>query len=219
MIVSSSLSSSDSQLTNDTTESSSSKKLISQLSPGEKLSLKGKLYELRKKLNIIDIEEKRNAELSFQPEIKEYNLPERQYGQQNFISNTERAEIMRKQKLELLKLTLHQQEEQCSFSPVFSTKQSKKSSEAERIPVHLRLYDKGKIYADKKIQQRKEFTQYDDNGRKLFQPQINKNTRKDPNTSSSLSTDSSIQSVSADEFLYRMLYTYNYIYILSNFSY
>lgn len=197
MIVSSSVISSNSQLKNEAiASSSSSKKLISELSPGEKLSLKGKLYELRKKLNIIDIEEKRNSELSFQPELIEYNLP--QYG--NFISNTERAAIMRKQKLELLKSTLHQQEEQCSFSPHFSTRVSKKTSETEHIPVQLRNFDKEK--ANKIKQQREESKQYD-NDRKLFQPQINKNIRKD---TTNMSTNSSIQSVSADEYLYRMLY-------------
>jgi hypothetical protein len=45
--------------------------MISDLSPGDKLSLKGKLFELQKKLNIIDFENKRNDELSslFKPTI------------------------------------------------------------------------------------------------------------------------------------------------------
>lgn len=53
--------------------------MISDLSPGDKLSLKGKIFELQKRLNIIDIETKRNNELStmFKPTIYSFSLPTR----------------------------------------------------------------------------------------------------------------------------------------------
>ena len=54
--------------------------MISDLSPGDKLSLKGKIFELQKRLNILDIESKRNNEMStmFKPTIYTYSLPARE---------------------------------------------------------------------------------------------------------------------------------------------
>jgi hypothetical protein len=54
--------------------------MISDLSPGDKLSLKGKIFELQKRLNILDIESKRNNEMStmFKPTIYTYSLPSRE---------------------------------------------------------------------------------------------------------------------------------------------
>ena len=54
--------------------------MISDLSPGDKLSLKGKIFELQKRLNILDIESKRNNEIStmFKPTIYTYSLPARE---------------------------------------------------------------------------------------------------------------------------------------------
>ncbi len=67
--------------------------MISDLSPGDRLSLKGKLFELQKKLNIIDIERKMEEQCSFQPKILEYDLPNRK---KDFIENSDKADIMRK---------------------------------------------------------------------------------------------------------------------------
>ena len=63
------------------------------MSPGDKLSLKGKLFELSKKLSIIDFESKRDTQYSFKPEILPYDLPERD---ENMINSLRKAEIIRK---------------------------------------------------------------------------------------------------------------------------
>lgn len=67
--------------------------MISDLSPGDRMSLKGKLFELQKKLNIIDIENKLDERYSYKPTIISYELPNRQ---KDFIENTTKAEIIRK---------------------------------------------------------------------------------------------------------------------------
>lgn len=67
--------------------------MISDLSPGDKLSLKGKIFELQKKLQIIDFETKRDGEFSFKPTILNYNLPERKV---DVLENIQKAEMIRK---------------------------------------------------------------------------------------------------------------------------
>jgi len=67
--------------------------MISDLSPGDRLSLKGKLFELQKKLNIIDIEHRLDEQYSFQPKILDYDLPNRQ---KSFLENSTKADIIRK---------------------------------------------------------------------------------------------------------------------------
>jgi uncharacterized protein (UPF0128 family) len=67
--------------------------MISDLSPGDRLSLKGKLFELQKKLNIIDIEHRLDEQYSFQPKILTYELPNRK---KDFFENANKADIMRK---------------------------------------------------------------------------------------------------------------------------
>lgn len=67
--------------------------MISDLSPGDRLSLKGKLFELQKKLNIIDIEHRLDEQFSFQPKILDYDLPNRQ---KSFLENSTKADIIRK---------------------------------------------------------------------------------------------------------------------------
>ena len=62
------------------------------LSPGDKMNLKGQLFELSKKLNMIDIEKKKPIP-SFQPKIKSYDLPNRE---PNFMGNVDKAEVIRK---------------------------------------------------------------------------------------------------------------------------
>ncbi len=67
--------------------------MISDLSPGDRLSLKGKLFELQKKLNLIDIEQRLDEQYSFQPRILTYELPDRK---KNFIENATKADLIRK---------------------------------------------------------------------------------------------------------------------------
>jgi hypothetical protein len=67
--------------------------MISDMSPGDKLSLKGKLFELQKKLNILDIQSKRKDEFSFHPKILNYDTPERGG---DVIESINRSELIRK---------------------------------------------------------------------------------------------------------------------------
>jgi hypothetical protein len=67
--------------------------MISDLSPGDKLSLKGKLFELQKKLQIIDFQERRKEEFSYKPKLFDYHLPDRE---SNVLDNINKAEIIRK---------------------------------------------------------------------------------------------------------------------------
>jgi hypothetical protein len=66
--------------------------MISDLSPGDRLSLKGKLFELQKKLTILDLEQRLDNQYSYQPQIKPYELPNRP---RNIIENSAKAEIIR----------------------------------------------------------------------------------------------------------------------------
>lgn len=64
-----------------------------ELSPGQKLSLKGQLFELGKTLKALDEEEKFRSSHTFQPTISEFSLPNRQ---SDFLSNVDKAEVIRK---------------------------------------------------------------------------------------------------------------------------
>jgi hypothetical protein len=66
---------------------------VADLKPGDKLSLKGKIFELQKKLNLIDVEQQHTQDYSFEPEITNYKLPHRE---NNFIDNMKKAEESRK---------------------------------------------------------------------------------------------------------------------------
>lgn len=69
--------------------------MISDLSPGDKLSLKGKIFELQKKLNIIDIQNKRNEEYSYKPKLypNKYQLEDRDH---SIFESLNQAEAIRK---------------------------------------------------------------------------------------------------------------------------
>jgi hypothetical protein len=67
--------------------------MISDLSPGDKLSLKGKIFELQKKLQIIDIRNKQKEEFSYKPTLYSYELPDRHA---NVLDSINKAEIIRK---------------------------------------------------------------------------------------------------------------------------
>lgn len=66
--------------------------MISDLSAGDRLSLKGKLFELQKKLTIMDLEQRLDNQYPYQPQIKSYDLPNRP---RDFIQNNAKAEIIR----------------------------------------------------------------------------------------------------------------------------
>lgn len=67
--------------------------MISDLSPGDKLSLKGKIFELQKKLQIIDIRNKQKEEFSYRPTLYSYELPDRH---SDVLESINKAEIIRK---------------------------------------------------------------------------------------------------------------------------
>lgn len=73
--------------------------MISDLSPGDKLSLKGKIFELQKKLQIIDIRNRQKEEFSYKPTLySSYDLPDR-HG--NVLESINKAEIIRKVGVEI----------------------------------------------------------------------------------------------------------------------
>ena len=66
---------------------------ISELPAGDKMSLKGKIFDLQRKLNLLDVEQQNTETFPFQPQITKYNLPHRT---NDFVKNMERAEEQRK---------------------------------------------------------------------------------------------------------------------------
>lgn len=69
--------------------------MISDLSPWDKLSLKGKIFELQKKLSIIDIQTKREEEFSYRPAlISNYRLLSGR--DSNVLDNIQRADVLRR---------------------------------------------------------------------------------------------------------------------------
>jgi hypothetical protein len=166
--------------------------MISDLSPGDKLSLKGKLFELRKRLNIIEFENQRQDDYSFRPTLEaRYKLADRS----DFYHALERAEMARQQNIEILKATLRA-EENCTFSPhINRLNYGGRRGNKEPIPAHERLYQKGLEYRANHKSRVYQSHHYDDSGRKLFQPEISrlpyKFNRYDADT------------MPADEYLYR----------------
>ncbi len=94
-------------------------------------------------------------EYSFNPEITNYDLPDRQ--KNSFIENVSRAEEARRDKLESLKSTLlHEETEQCTFAPSIQRSAKFKSNRvASNKPVFVRLTEKGLQYNEAK-EKRKE---------------------------------------------------------------
>jgi hypothetical protein len=66
---------------------------VSELSAGDKLSLKGKIFDLQRKLNLLDVGQQTTETFPFQPQITSYNLPHRT---NDFIQNIARSEEQRK---------------------------------------------------------------------------------------------------------------------------
>lgn len=103
--------------------------LVSELSLGEKLSLKGQLFELQKKLKTIDMSSKQREEYSFKPKISDYDLPGRDV---SYSKNVERAELIRKQRLDMLKATANMEEQMVhTFTPTINKKSLKLSAAAK----------------------------------------------------------------------------------------
>ena len=96
---------------------------ISDMNQGERMSLKGKLFDLQKSLKLLELEEQMNneADCTFKPKLEaKYELPHRE---KNFSESVKRADMIRKQKQDMLKATLSMEErENCTFSPKINKK-------------------------------------------------------------------------------------------------
>jgi hypothetical protein len=167
---------------------------VADLSSGDKLSLKGKIFELQKRLHVIELEEKIKEEqdITYKPIIftKPYDLPGRD---DDFTESVRRAEMIRRQKLDMTKACMTMEvDKQCTFSPEITRRSRKLKQGGQRVGE--RLYEKGKEYSAKLERSRKFHHECDpDSGRKLFQPDLNKHKSR-ANKSGDLS---------ADDFLYR----------------
>ena len=64
------------------------------LSIGERLALKGQLFELQKKLNVIDLENQRKEEHTFQPESFTGDYEPVTDRESSYVKNVQRAEIL-----------------------------------------------------------------------------------------------------------------------------
>jgi hypothetical protein len=122
---------------------------MNQLSPGDKLSLKGKIFELQKKLNILDVGQQNTEDYSFHPEITQYKLPNRK---EDFINNLNHAEETRKDRFEVLKQHLVVERTQdCTFVPQINNRRKDMEKDKDKKvqkSVYLRLHEKGKEYKD-----------------------------------------------------------------------
>ncbi len=179
---------------------------VSELTLGEKLSLKGQLFELRKKLNVIDAENKSREEFSFKPQLvtEYYELPDRE---SSYTKNVERAEMMRKQKLDMLKATRELEDTaEHTFSPAISKKSrsmfaKKQREERETLARSIdssksanssvtgstpcgnyvkfhRLYEKNAKIQENIQEKRDRHVNYDSKtGQKLFSPKISQKSK------------------------------------------
>jgi hypothetical protein len=168
---------------------------MEELELGERLALKGQLFELQKRLKIIDIENQQKEEFTFQPEsyTASYPLQDRE---PTYTKNVERAEIMRKQRLDMLKHTLDTELQMThTFSPEISTK-SKRLQRSTDSTAFDRLYESaGTIQSNKKALAAA-VSDYDPaTGQKLYQPKITVKSRK---IAGSAETDTN-----AHEYMYR----------------
>ena len=108
---------------------------LSDLSFGDKMSLKSKLFELQKKLNLMNIQHELDEEeeaITFQPvlEAKNYKMHSRL---KDFSSNVEKSEAIRKQKLEAMKKTVEAEANRhYTFKPHLET--SKYPPPKDRVP-------------------------------------------------------------------------------------
>lgn len=79
------------------------------------------------------------------------------------------------------------------------------------MKVHIRLSEKAKEYRDLKEQRKYQYTMFDDSGRKLFSPEINRGRNAPGSLNQSFHSHGSsvtapapqVNTVSADEFLYQ----------------
>ena len=166
------------------------------LSIGERLALKGQLFELQKKLNIIDQENRSKEQHTFQPESFTEDYKPVTDRESNYVKNVERAEIIRQQRLEMLKATRDMEASMTNtFSPEISAR-SKKLQHAKKSTAFERLYESASIIRENKRELSNKVTSYDSQtGQKLYHPKITVQSKKIVSTAD---TDTN-----AHEFMYR----------------
>ena len=180
----------------------------SAMSIGEKLSLKGKLFDLSRKLSLFEVETAIQEECTFTPVTNKYSLPDRE---SSFEANVQRAELIKQRRQEeALARIKHENDEACTFTPTVFTRRSNVVPDNEYIskPVGDRLFEKAcesqKKTADL-IERRKKYDAY---GNKLFSPQIPKSRRANSEAAASTAGTSGDappkgKSITAVEFMYR----------------
>jgi hypothetical protein len=151
---------------------------VSDLTLGEKLALKGQLFELRKKLNAIELQNQQTETYSFRPALvtEYYELPDRE---NSYVKNVERAEQMRRQKLDMLRTTLEmEQTSELTFSPNITKKSRRIAEIANSQPgaeqdVGRRLYNQHARMQESKARQSENVKQFDPRtGQRMFSPLI-----------------------------------------------
>jgi hypothetical protein len=135
---------------------------INDLSPGNKLSLKGKLFELQKKLTLLDLEKKISEEYPFQPTFYHAQTHARAPAP---ASKAYEPSLSSQSDAEANEFT---------YQPKVNSHRKVKMSEEQKLPVHIRLYEKAKVYKAHIEQLSEDIYTKDDSGRLLFQPRINK---------------------------------------------
>ena len=174
---------------------------VADLSLGEKLALKGQLFELRKKLKAIELQNQQTETFPFRPALVTdyYELPDREI---SYSKNVERAEQIRRQKLDMLKATLEvEQSAELTFSPSITNKSRRIADRAKAQPgaetdVGQRLYSQHARIQENKARQQEIITQFDARtGQRLFSPLIS--------AKSKTLVPSSMHELDAHEFMYR----------------
>jgi hypothetical protein len=175
--------------------------MLSELPVGERLALKGQLFELSKKLSLIELENQTKEDFSFVPQINEYALPDRDPN--NFEANMRRAELIKQQKMEMLKATLTSvNDAACTFSPQISKRSQRLVDQAYvSKPVEERLHEKALESRKSKEDLIEKSKKFDANGNRLFSPRIAK--APSSSSSSASSTTPKGNSITVGEYMYR----------------
>jgi len=176
------------------------------LAMGDKITLKGQIFDLQKKLNLLGIEAEMDREkgLTFNPKLEAsgYKLQDRE---PQFSDSVKRAENIRKQRLDMLKATLvHEEAEHCTFAPVINNKSKKIVAQGK---VGDRLYAHAVHTRDKVASLSARSRLYDpSSGKRMFTPAVN--VRIDPfsnsmSSSRSVSGNSSVAPSESSDTLYQ----------------
>lgn len=172
---------------------------INDLSPGNKLSLKGKIFELQKKLSLLDLEKKIVSECPFQPTFysnNNYNVNNSQNKHDNeYINNDQHNDFNNNNNIEDIEYT---------YKPKINSTKIKSTDEIEYIsqPVHIRLYEKSKEYKSHILKKAEEVYTKDSQGNLLFTPKINNNYYKENNKDNKDNNDNE-NNMKVQEYLYR----------------